>query len=214
MFPSQEINEESAARIRSNERRIDRLETLEQAGGGDWSCLDTQIIGAGDSISAITFSAIPQTFYHLALWVSAGSGLFTGAMKLTFNGDTGANYRWKWNRWFLTGITHSHSEQGSLGDTSITVATPAMNDGADIGNRNAMEANIPGYTSLVGHKSVAWRSFFFAVDHGGEAPPSQVAKELGGGDWKNMAAITSITLTGSQNYHEGSIFTLMGVCPK
>jgi len=91
MLPSSTFNEEVAARVQAIDRRVRRLETLEEGGG----CLNLiEDIQLSAPAASLTFSDIPQTYKHLWLLddlLSTGSA-GTGTARLRKDGDAGVSY--------------------------------------------------------------------------------------------------------------------------
>lgn len=141
--------------------------------------------------SSVTFSAIPQTYTHLKLFVS--SSVVTGGsfLQANFNGDlTAGNY-------FFNNLTTGFN--GSLATTGGFSQAGAMVGSLNT-NAGYSEANFFGYSNTTLLKG------FFAHSIGSVFFTS-------GGLWNNVAAITSIVLTNSAggNFNAGSIFSLYGI---
>jgi hypothetical protein len=82
-----------AARILKLDRRVKRLETLEDAGGGDWILIET--IDLTDDGDPVEFTAIPQIHKHLFVLYSAGTtSSAVQLIRMVLNNDTGAKYNY------------------------------------------------------------------------------------------------------------------------
>ena len=169
---------------------------------GAYDALATVTVPSG-GISSITFAGIPTGYKHLQIRLigrtnrSDQNGDF---FQTTFNGDTSANYSWH----FLNG---NGSSVGAVAGA----------------NASMMETNrIPG--SLIG--SNIYGTIIIDILDYANTNKFKTVRSLGGwdgngsgevyfnsGNWRNTAAVTSITLnnSGSRTIQEYSSFALFGV---
>lgn len=206
MIPSQEINEESAARVRSLERRVARLETLEE-GAGCLSLIEDILLTAPSA--DLTFSDIPQTFKHLWLWddLLYTGVVGTGTARLRMNGDSGLSYNWI--RFEVGSAAGAHVGRGGDAlDNEIQLRANASEGGHH-------EINIVNYTATGKKRQVLWKGgggfVFFAGDPG---PTNEDVLIFGRGTWENTAdPITSLSISNAIGvYDAGSRATLYGLC--
>lgn len=205
MFP---FKEEAAARIKKLERRVRRLETLEETG-----CFarlgDVQL---SSSAAVITFSDISQSFKHLWLWTDLLNSGATGSPSgfLRFNGDEEANYNWMRFQ-AATGANHGGS---GLGDTLVTEIELRANTLFDISGGGHHEVNIIDYAATGKPRQVLWKGggglTFFA---GEPIPTFDDVIVIGRGTWHNTAdPITSLSISAFTVFDAGSRATLYGLC--
>lgn len=218
MLPANErLLADLARRIDAHEGRIDRLETLEFTkitAGGINLIEDLLLTGSAGSITfgaALTGGQIPQIFKHL--WIYASYATLDGGTPsqplMTYNGDTGSNYRG-----YLQDMTPV-TTISEIGGTGARANIPIMNMGASSNaSQNpvyaACEINIMDYTNDI-WKPCVWKGWRFWEP---DLPGSPIINiEYGGGHWMNTAAITTITITapGAQQFKADSRFTLYGL---
>jgi len=217
-----------AARIEKNTKRLDRLETLEFSSAafpsGGIACFETVKLAApATSVTLPTVGVLPATFWHLWLLISAKAEPDTIAgfqPLLRFNGDAGSNYRSYKNIWTRDQTdTDSQTSVGSATATAngidLMTVGGAQSPGEDNTSRNGCEVNIYDYAATDFFKTVSWKGWRWSSidqDTGG----ATIEKGLGGGIWRSLAAITSVTVArpGGISFDTGSVFTLIGVCTK
>jgi len=213
VLPADRVLQEMAAGLRDAQRRIARLETLETPTFGAIACLETK---TPDGVSSVTFSAISQDFLHLWLWIIASDPAETpgGTMLVTFNGDTDGNYVYLSK--FQTKSNGTELETVA-GGTSVANALSIGKNG-DTAYWGSCEVNIYNYAlfdSVATQRTITWKSWH-GFEAGGEIG-SIVGIGRGGGKWINTAdPITSITVSaggGSFTFANGSLLTLVGICP-
>jgi len=161
--------------------------------------------GAYDSLAAvtlssatstITFAGIPSGYKHLQIRGFTLTPTAINAIRVRYNGDSGANY----TRHLLEGGgTSAYAEQA----TGITGNNIAYTGGT--ANPGVFVMDILDYASTNKYKTV--RSAF-GIDQNGSGYSS-----LTSGLWLNTSAITSIefTNTGSTNFNTYTSFALYGV---
>lgn len=195
MFPSSSFAEESAARIRSNERRISRLETLEQEG-----CFQLIESQTGATFTTIT---VPDIFKHLyCVYSMAASTPPVGdSIGLRFNGDAGINYNWI--RRVVTGAAEVTTTDG--GGTVGGADFALIGQEGQANNRHAAGfCLIPDYLSTTKEKSWVAESYELRF-----SPVSYRVYKFGG-RWIDLSAIISIDIPGT--YFDNSTFSLYGLC--
>lgn len=157
--------------------------------------------------ATVSFTAIPQTFRHLWLLITAraaGVGIH-GADQIgaTLNADTGANY------------DHIFMDQGGFNSSGVNVAQNEAqialitDSTADQNRFNTSSALIPNYSSTAFWKTIitSVTNFPFAGN------PAFDWLGLTTTQWRSLAAITQIDLKtdASGNFLTGSTFSLYGI---
>ena len=148
----------------------------------------------GSSASSITFSSIPATYtdLRLALYGIASSGNFL-APGCRFNSDTGSNYSY-------TTIFGDGSAAGSGRTTSTTSIAFVTQFSITSSTGGFVTADVFSYAGST-NKTVLTTG---SVDLNGSGEVERIV-----GLWRNTAAITTLTLTGS--YGAGTTATLYGL---
>ena len=151
----------------------------------------------GSATHSITFSSIPSTYTDLVLIVSNCNHSYVGStsiydLALQFNADTASNY-----------ATTSLIGNGTTATTGRTsdVAT-AFNWAMASANPGNAILQIQNYSNTTTYKTVITRS---------NVSPGSAAAFVS--QWRNISAITSITLSPSGTYtmSANSTFTLYGI---
>jgi len=146
---------------------------------------------SGGAVTSVTFSAIPQTFNSLKLFIT-GSASTGEVVYAGFNGDfSTATYYWNT---FTMSFSAGGSGTGGFG------GTPGAPTGGINTNGGGIELNIYGYNTALTTKPYTSQScaFDFTVN---------------GGVWNSTAAITSLVLNlaSSATFENGTVFSLYGV---
>jgi hypothetical protein len=146
--------------------------------------------------TTITFSSIPSTYKHLQIRTMFVSSALVNPI-LRFNSDTGANYSWH----HLYGDGASVASNGGASATlmyfSYIAGTFATNPAVTI-------TDVLDYANTSKYKTARTLSGYDSNGNGEIAVWS--------GNWRNTAAITSITLYNDQgNFNTNSSFALYGV---
>ena len=156
-----------------------------------YESIQTYTIGAGGS-TGITFSAIPSTYKHLQIRFFGISSASSPDVNLTYNGDTGANYRIHILRGFGATTPQAESYAASAITNFVSGGFAAgVTDILDYTNtsKNKVARTLVGY-DLNGSGAVGLWSHL----------------------WTNTAAVTSISLTPSTgNFNQYSSFALYGI---
>lgn len=159
--------------------------------------------GAGTIATAIAAAGGSAANYHnLRLqWQTATSAaIVNGQMQMRFNGDAGANYDTEADKVSGAAWTNDASAAAAvfIGLSGLPGASAGANSVA------AGEVAIPNFDGTTLHK--------IAAAHGWLTTGTAVANlfaTVGGGRWRNTAAVTSVTLLPSSgNFITGSRFTL------
>ena len=162
----------------------------------DFESIATTTVGAGGS-STITFTSIPATYSHLQLrGIARNNNSADDSFALTFNSDTGTNY----SRHGLTGSgTAAASYAGS------TVANVGIWAISAIANTfGAAVIDVLDYANTNKYKTIRSLNGY---DNNGSG-----YIVLTSGNWRNTAAITSITLTANAGtFQQYSSFALYGI---
>lgn len=153
--------------------------------------IQTQTLSA--PAETVTFSAIPQTFTHLLIIASACDSSGTSqAFTLTFNGDTGTNYAYC-NTLNVNGVPGG----------SASASSPSIPAGLEGGTGGASQISIPAYRGALPKTATGTANSFTAG--------AAVLAAQYGGNWNNVAAITSIELFANSSFTAGSVFSLYGI---
>ena len=172
------------------------------AGGAtSYESIATVTVGGGGS-SSISFTSIPSTYQHLQVRLMARTNRATEADFLTviFNSDTGSNYSYHYLQGDGTSAASSNSVNSPyvlLNRFAASSATSGVNgvgvlDVLDYANTNKYKTT----RSLAGY------------DNNGSG-----VIELDSGNWRNTAAITSITIApgAGTSFNQYSSFALYGI---
>jgi hypothetical protein len=179
----------------------------DQSGGGGGGGALTRIAQVVLSADApdITFASVPQNFDDLVIVVNTQSPLQGAAtnLRMRFNGDTGANYSWRWNASYGTGAATSGSTFIDVGDIP-----PEATAGASQGLRTAA-IEVFNYTDTALQKQIASQGgirFVTSLTYGPDGSGINTS-----GQWDNTAAITDIQLYSSAaDLKAGTVITLYG----
>lgn len=166
-------------------------------------------VGAGGT-STVSFTSIPTTYKHLRLHVLAKSTSTSGIGAngfVTFNGDTGGNYS---SHNTGTNAAGSLSTSGTANTSSIFAlsAFTTSNSGTGIPNAYGVSIiDIVDYSNTTTTKSV-----IISLGKKGNLFSGTGESVLVSGNWRNTAAITSMTFTiDSGNFAENCVFSLYGI---
>jgi hypothetical protein len=161
------------------------------AAGSTYTPIATTTLGS--STNSFTFSSIAGTYTDLVV-VQSGTTTNGTGIRLRFNGDTGANY--SNTILFGTGAT-----AGSVRDSSITSMRMTYEASGQTTDAGVRIANIQNYSNSTTYKTVLIRS---------SRASSGVDAIVG--LWRNTAAITSVTVFGSDfDLASGTTLTLYGI---
>lgn len=152
----------------------------------------------GGSAASVTFSSINQSYKDLVI-VFEGKTAASNASRITFNGDTGANY------WSARLESYASSASAS-NDSSLTyhkMSQFANNLGTVSTN---FLVNIMDYTSTNKYKSLLASTAKGSQSGGGGRQTS-----IQSGSWRSTAAVTSITVFTLSTFSAGSTFSLYGI---
>ena len=163
------------------------------SGGASLSSYESIATATGTGSSGtITFSSLGTGFKHLQIRMSANTGVAQPVI-IRFNGDTGTNYT-------NHAIYGDGSTVGAIGTASTSSTTVANLDGTYYG-----VAIIDLLDVFSTSKNKTIRSFLgYDYNSGG-------AVYVRSGVWQNTSAVTSITLTASNNFTTASHFALYGI---
>jgi hypothetical protein len=169
---------------------------------GAYDSLATITIPSG-GLSSVTFAGIPSGYKHLQIRVFTRSTTTTfvqSALTFRANGDTGTNYSFHQ----VGGDGSSTFASGTANTSSITTVTSATANGST-STFGAGIIDVLDYADINKFKTIRCLS---GLDLNGT--PSTIS--LRSGAWRNTSAITSITLTESNNnIAEFSSIALYGV---
>lgn len=153
--------------------------------------------------ATVTFSAIPQSFTHLAIYITArcSASQASADFYLQFNGDTGANY----SRQYLvaTGSTTAQGQNTSQAQAAVgntTCATALANA------PSSQKITVFNYSGTTFNK---WGSTEYSGMEGTAITSIETGKHAF--YWASTTAINSITVgTFGTSFVAGSTFTLYG----
>ena len=162
---------------------------------GSFESIATVTVGSGGA-SNITFSSIPSTYQNLQVRFMS---LFANArIDVTFNADTGTNYRY-----------HLIQGDGSATYAEVGASTASIRVWPN-GNSTLSTTPNVGIVDIIDYKSTnkyKTVQIFNGYDQNGTGIVS-----LNSGLWRNTNAITSITLaTNTGNFAQYSSFALYGI---
>jgi hypothetical protein len=172
----------------------------------DFESIATVTVGAGGQ-SSVTFSSIPSTFKHLQIRWNCITNRGTYAMddiKMTFNGDAGANYSSHRAKCDHTSFLAGASINQNYIYYDVSAGTSVSNFfGAAI-------TDVLDYASTNIHKTTR---AFTGTDVNGAVAGETGRFGLQSGNWRSTSAINSITiapLNGTQ-FNQHSSFALYGI---
>jgi hypothetical protein len=173
--------------------------------GSDYELISTTILG-GDAAS-VTFSNLGDysaTYKHLQVRYTGRSNqaqTYAG-LRLTFNGDTAANY----------GSHILFGNGAGVSSASYSSTNNILLDQHEITGAS-VTANIFGsgiYDILDSYSTTKNKTVRFFGGRG-SIPQADSKIDLGSGLWRNTASITSITFTPNGDLITGSRFSLYGI---
>ena len=176
------------------------------APGKDYDSIATTTVGGGGS-SSITFSSIPSTYRHLQVRYIAQTNRGTYGISeysLTFNGDTGSNYSYHellGDGASASGLAYS-TQTAIRGDGTIGTTTG--------GTFGVGVLDILDYANTNKYKTT---KMLEGVDFNGTMAGYGGRIGLISGNWRNTAAITSITFVPNTGtlFSQYSQFALYGI---
>lgn len=166
-----------------------------------YESISTVSVGGGGA-SSITFSSIPSTYQHLQVRLMARTNRATEADFLTviFNSDSGNNYSYH----YLQGDGSSAASSNSVNSPYVLLnrftASSATSGVNGVGVLDVLDyADVNKYKTT---RSLA------GYDNNGSG-----VIELDSGNWRNTAAVTSITIApgAGTSFNQYSSFALYGI---
>lgn len=165
--------------------------------------INESVLGA--AAASITFSSIPSTYRHLQLLITGRSDSATPIytyVRMSFNGDGGANY-------YYEELNINNATVGSSSAVAQTgLVIGAITNSTNTADRaGVIDLTIPRYAGTTFHKS-----FTSLTQAAVTSVASGQYNFMHGGTWASTAAITSITLApNSGNFIAGTVVTLYGL---
>jgi hypothetical protein len=166
-----------------------------------YESIATTTVGAGGSLS-ITFSSISSSYTHLQIrMIAKYLNTAGGSTQMQFNGDTATNYSWH----YLSGDGASASAGAGTSANYININVGQQ----DTGQYVAAVIDILDYANTSKNKTSRTLT---GIDKNGSG-----SMQLTSGNWRNTAAITSITITPQSNtsptnqFQQYSSFALYGI---
>lgn len=170
--------------------------------GSSYESISTVTVGAGGT-SSIDFTSIPSTYKHLQI---RGIGRLTTASSgasnigVRFNSDSGTNYSYH----ILSGRTSSAASGGAGNSNQMYLPDMIIRDGSTANAYSGFVIDILEYANTNIYKTIRALSGW---DSNGDG---KIA--LTSGNWRNTAAVTSITLVPESDlYKQYSQFALYGI---
>ena len=163
---------------------------------GAYELIESTVLGS--SAATISFASVPSTYKHLQIRYTAKVGTSGGDLFMTFNSDSGSNYR-----------NHKIQANGStiISNTSGQTTYIQMNDAADgSGTANIFYA---GLIDILDYGNTSKNTTTRHL-HGGYGSSLKYVFLLSG-LWMNTAAVNAISFTGQSNFATGSRFSLYGI---
>ncbi|MCA1593036.1 MAG: hypothetical protein LC754_10380 [Acidobacteria bacterium] len=176
-------------------------------GGGNFTLISEQILAA--AANSVTFSAIPQTYRNLQLFMSVKTADTAGGnddVAIQFNGDTAANYAHQ-RTWTTSNSYTGSTGNGETGAVMASVMTSYTGTGVPANYFSEVQAYIGSYTATDRIKAVRAQCDFVTTMASGIYLLDGVAF------WLNAAAINAMKIytTGGSNFVAGSKFQLYGI---
>jgi hypothetical protein len=171
-----------------------------------YESIATVTVGSGGQ-STITFSSIPSTYKHLQLRIAASTDRGTFALDnvfVTLNGDTGGNY----SHHYLQGDGSSASAGATANATVVRSGSLPSSAAANVFGVSIFD--ILDYKDTNKYKTTRSLSGF---DLNGTVSGIGGFVQLYSGNWRNTAAVNSITLNrqSGTNFIQYSHFALYGI---
>jgi hypothetical protein len=160
--------------------------------------------------TSLTFSSIPATYTDLQIRGVAGTSYavsnYVAPMRISFNGDSGANYA----QHALSGDGSTASVSGSPAQNFISTVQFSISAGINASMYGACIFDISDYASTSKNKTM---KAFVGGDQN-VASPGFVG--LSSGLWVSTAAITSVNINAQSgsSFRAASTFTLYGIKAK
>jgi hypothetical protein len=160
--------------------------------------IQTQVLGS--ATATVTFSSIPQTYTDLVLVNLYATTVINEDAIMRFNSDSANNYS-------FTTLRGNGSAASSSRSSNISfIYLDVDSSGTTLSTGITTRTHIMNYSNTTTYKTTLGRSGTLGGSFGGGT--TCIA-----GNWRNTAAITSISVTasGSTTFVTGSSFTLYGI---
>lgn len=170
---------------------------------GSWRSLAGAVLISQTSptgTDTVTFSSIPAVFKHLIITGVAQLTGGAGSIQLTINSDTGSNYDYN----ILSMVNTSVS-----GSTSLAIAASAATIANVPGTSNTSPGTFMSVLENYANTSFDKTVFSTCWQTARAAASSLIVNRTL--NWRNTAAITTLSLVGSSNYQTGTNICLYGV---
>lgn len=160
---------------------IDQFNTDVCASGGDMELIVD--VAMGSDAGYLEFTSIPQTYAALQIHTelqSNGTVAYDGVV-LTFNGDTGANYRQGSTR--LTHSNFAHQDNAVRNGTALLLARTISTTAGNVLDYTPLQINIHDYNSTTRRKHL------YAIGQGvaDDTAAADYVSVIGMGSWKNSS---------------------------
>jgi hypothetical protein len=158
------------------------------------------IATASGAATTYTFSAIPGTFDDLIIrgFVATTISAYSYYSGVQFNGDTGSNY----DQWVMGTDDGTFAGYGTTDNQTSIPGIELVGPSTSTSNGNGFEMVIYGYSNTSYYTN--------ARSSGGYGNGSYGKVRNYGGQWRNTAAVTSITFVGPANFNANSKIALYG----
>ena len=153
--------------------------------------------------ATVTFGSIPASYEHLQLRASLRSTetVYAMALKINFNGDTGANY----SNHRMSGATSSATAYAQTGAVVIPIWDGMHGSSLPAGEYSTFILDIPDYANTNKNTTCSFMA-------GSALLHTDRRVQFGSGLWDNTAAITTILFTpNAGSFSRGCEFTLYGL---
>ena len=177
---------------------------LPASGTGGLTKITEQILSG--VAASVVVSNIPATYRHLVLTVVARSDYASSAnvdLLVQYNGDTGANYDY----------SNSYGNStfgGAVGAAMTSARLGGMTAAGAVGTNAAYPSGMT--ITVYDYARAQWIKTASAIGFGASGPGVAPYVLWAGANWRNTAAIASLTLfPASGNFVAGSAITLWGM---
>lgn len=196
MTEREDLDIDLAGRIDAQDKRIERLETLEglSFAGGGWTEIETVTVNA--AVDIISILNIPPLFLHLVVMINGRTDTIPcDSLSMRMNNDSGDNY---WYQYGRAGNGAGCVLQCAASFAALTDQIMMNNKPGPSWDANVLYDDIfgvcnvwiPDYRNQYKHKSVLFDNHFIC------APAEEISPVMwrvwGGGTWHSDAPITRL----------------------
>ena len=173
---------------------------------GSYESIATVTVGSGGS-ATVSFTSIPATYTHLQIRGVArnASSNYRDSINIRFNSDTGSNY----SAHYLVGNGASASTFAWTSNSSILGSFAVGNSGLS-NNFSASVIDILDYANTNKYKTTKTLNGF-DNNNNGSVDFDKGIVGISSGSWQSTSAITTITLSCSNDWTQYTQFALYGI---